>query len=419
MTFSHSEVESFIRIISVISCLCSLSVLLSYVVFPDLRQRTFMHIIFFMTLSDFMMNITSIMGFPANGTFLCSLQGAMQLYFAVASWFWTTSLSYSVYSIVINGRFKFNMTVAYIICWGVPLLLALLPLTTSVYGAPAVDYQWCVLLPKPNSPDWAVVFWSYVSFFGWLFLCIALMILWGVLVFRRLVWQKSALTMVVKQTYERVWLYPVMMIVCWSLNYFIIEFSETNTPLTVSLSMIFGICNGILAAIVFFAKNREIRHKWNQYLCNKKDADTTSSAAVGSTTGTRMTSPIEFFDLENENNANERFDDSGREETIVGGNGGEESCAIRESSAVSGESGSSNSDTFFANFLGFVGTGILRKGSNTSSQNSRVSNSVNNPINPINNTTANTSTTTRTANNNSMTNRETKSYELSFSWRKS
>lgn len=252
-----------------------------------------MRTIMYMSLAELLMNVTSMMGFPEDGSFLCWLQGLLQVAMAISSWLWATVLSFMIYRIVINGRFKFNMPVAHLLCWGLPVVLALLPLTTSRYGAAEVDYQWCVMVPRAGAPVWAVTFWSYASFFFWLFLCSALMLSWIILAYHRLVWQRSALTDIVIQTYDRVWVYPLLMICCWILNYVVVEFSDPPSALSVYLSMIFGVVNPVFSSVVFFCQNVEIRSRWQNYILGKPLAEQNFAE-------TRQ--PVDIFDVNNDEN---------------------------------------------------------------------------------------------------------------------
>lgn len=235
--------------------------------FHEMRRKIFMKLIFYISVSDFFMNISSAFGFPANGSILCYLQGTMELYFSLASWLWTTALCFAVFTIMWNGRLYIDMRFVHIICWGIPTLATFLPFITSTYGSPSPDTQWCLIVAKDGqSVDNYVKFWSYASYFFWLFLCIFLMLLWTAMVFGRLVWQQTVMSDVVKKTYSKLWIYPLFMLICWSLNYAIIQFSAAQSPLSVGLSMVCGISNGIFTSIGFFVKSEEARGRWYEYL---------------------------------------------------------------------------------------------------------------------------------------------------------
>lgn len=192
----------------------------------------------------------------------------MQLYFALVSWLWTLVLSYTIFCIISDGKVWLKMWQAYILCWIWPAILALLPLTTDKYssGDPAV--QWCLIVPRKDTPTGMTTFWAFASFFGWLFLCVALMSYWAILI--RFRYWYSILHEVVRKTYEKVWLYPVAMSLCWILNFLAVNIPPTNQdPWVVGLSMLFGVANGIASTLIFVCNNRDVHQRWVTYFSNK------------------------------------------------------------------------------------------------------------------------------------------------------
>eukprot|EP01035_Chromulina_nebulosa_P040064 gene40064-54163_t len=79
------------------------------------------------------MGISSF-SFPPGGSVLCWIQGIVQLYFTVCSWLWTLVLSYTIYSVIAEGKLWFKLWHVQSLCWIMPIILALLPLTTNTYG---------------------------------------------------------------------------------------------------------------------------------------------------------------------------------------------------------------------------------------------------------------------------------------------
>ena len=75
---------------------------------------------------------------------------------------------------------------------------------------------------------------------------------------------------VIRRTYDKVYLYPIAMMVCWTLNLICDNFLSIS-DLVVSLSMIFGIVNGILSALIFMLKSEEAKRRWQAYLFPPKD----------------------------------------------------------------------------------------------------------------------------------------------------
>jgi hypothetical protein len=92
------------------------------------------HIIVMMSLTDFIASIFVALGYRVNPV-LCALQGAATVFFFIASWLWTTMLSFQLYYLVRKGRAKLTIAGMHVAVWSVATLLLVLPLTTGVsYG---------------------------------------------------------------------------------------------------------------------------------------------------------------------------------------------------------------------------------------------------------------------------------------------
>jgi hypothetical protein len=192
------------------------------------------------------------------------LQGILQSYFAICSWFWTTILAYRIFAVVRHGSCQLNVYKMHLFAWGLPMILALIPITSNNYGSSNFDTQWCVLTRRGNNPYWLTQFWSYVAFFGWLFACIALMVTWQIMISYH--FRNSPMKAVVKRTYDKVYLYPVVMIICWVLNYWCDDIrTKDSGELLNALSMLFGISNGMFSALIFMFKSEEARRRWKAF----------------------------------------------------------------------------------------------------------------------------------------------------------
>lgn len=267
-----SNLEILIMVASLVSCLFSAGIIITILFFRNMQRGNFMPIILFMSISDFGMNSTSFLGFPSDGSALCWMQGIFQSYFAICSWFWTTILAYRVYTIVRYGQCNLTNFQMHTFAWGLPVILTLIPISTNNYGASEFDTQWCVLTRRGNNAAWLTQFWSYVAFFVWLFMCIGLMIVWQCLISYH--FRNSPMKEVVRRTYDKVYLYPVVMIVCWVLNYYCVDLHSRDAGKTLNaMSMLFGISNGIFSALIFMFKSEEARRRWKAYFYPPKEAN--------------------------------------------------------------------------------------------------------------------------------------------------
>jgi hypothetical protein len=79
---------------------------------------------------------------------------------------------------------------------------------------------------------------------------------------------------IVRRTYDKVYLYPVVMIICWVLNYWCDDIHSEDAGKTLNaLSMLFGISNGIFSAMIFMFKSEEARRRWKAYFFPPKEAN--------------------------------------------------------------------------------------------------------------------------------------------------
>jgi len=80
-TTNVGNLEIAIIALSIISCIFSSFVMLTYFMFKDLQNKVFMKLIFYISTADFFMNVVSAFGFPSNDSPLCWTQGLIISYF--------------------------------------------------------------------------------------------------------------------------------------------------------------------------------------------------------------------------------------------------------------------------------------------------------------------------------------------------
>ncbi|KAJ1440522.1 hypothetical protein B484DRAFT_443427 [Ochromonadaceae sp. CCMP2298] len=282
------SITTVVVAVSVFSCFCSACVIFTIMFFPQMRRGPFHQVIMYMSVADLGMNITSSFGFPANGSVLCWVQGSVQNFFAISGWFWTTLLAYRVYTLITHTRTKTSdsdnppmgtsimgisgiipllpalpIPNAHLIGWGLPALLSALPLITNNYGSPDNSKQWCQMVRRGQNPIWLTVFWSYASFFAWLFICILLMLVWMVRIWQK--YRHSMMKDVIRKTYDRLYLYPLVMCLCWGLNFACVEVTPNPSDEMVAFSMICGISDGIITSLIFAIKSEEAQKRWTNY----------------------------------------------------------------------------------------------------------------------------------------------------------
>jgi hypothetical protein len=262
-----------LQISSIISVVASGFVLLTFILFSDLRKKLFMQIITFISLSDFIGNLPYTTTYrPPDGDFLCSLEGFANLYFYPVSWLWTTMLAYFLYSLATVGKLPFSKPRIHIFCWGLPLMFTLLMLTTNPYGKESDWGNTTVCTYGGNTESGFI--WHLITYYCLWIVCVVSM---GVMYWRIDSIRASGTAAnlpILKLAMESLQLYPVIMFICWLPRVFTacIQFASLKFVGFRQLDLIsdvFKILHGLFAALVFFAKSREARLKWVSLLTCK------------------------------------------------------------------------------------------------------------------------------------------------------
>ena len=106
--------------------------------------------------------------------------------------------------------------ILHVVCWGVPLLVAVLPYTTNMYGKSDDDNTWCFITNRSNSPSWGRLFWVLCSFYIWLWLAVIINFALVFSVTKRLRAVSALNNDSIKSQITKLWLYPAVAIFCWT-----------------------------------------------------------------------------------------------------------------------------------------------------------------------------------------------------------
>jgi hypothetical protein len=254
---------------ALISCFLSLTVVITYLLFPRLQGKLFMKIITTISLCDCIANASELLGQPGNDD-LCATQAVLQQFFYPASWLWTVILTYLLYSLVAHGKISLAEWKMHLIVWGICIAITVLPLTTSTYGRHANDDNWCWIQVSSHRRGGfpAVVVWDYLTFDCVIYGCFFLMALWSILIFYKLSIQQIVPTETVTSALRTLILYPLVFFVCWFPNTTVLT-SGLDAPLG-SPRMVLIYClstwHGGLTAIIYFSNSSQSRSLWAQFL---------------------------------------------------------------------------------------------------------------------------------------------------------
>lgn len=170
--FSDSEETMISNIaagIAAVSLIGSLFIIVSYITFPELRSFAF-ELILMVAISDSLRSSSYVLSQTINSN-LCYPQAVLMTFGEVASILWVGSIAYTIHRIFLwDERLSIENThlVRYhIFCWGMAIILTILPSTTHDYESK--DAFWCWI--KFNT-DTGVI-WALVCYYipVWLILC--------------------------------------------------------------------------------------------------------------------------------------------------------------------------------------------------------------------------------------------------------
>lgn len=126
------------------------AVILTYLIFKDLRSLRYVELVFYVSLNDMIASVGLALGGSKNGSFVCTFQAFVTTMNYLSAIFWTTIISYQLWLAVHYSHTiqQGKMLLIHAICWGIPLLVTLLPLTTNEYGNADDESTWCFIRKK-------------------------------------------------------------------------------------------------------------------------------------------------------------------------------------------------------------------------------------------------------------------------------
>lgn len=256
-----------LQVVAIISLIGSSTVILTLVLFPDMRKKLFMQIIAFISIADFIGNLPYSTAYRPVGTSpTCKVEGFMNLYFYPVSWAWTTILVYFLYSLALFSKLPLSKLKIHLLCWGLPLFFTLMTLTTNTYGRADGSTEDTVC--SYSGPKLSGFLWHLLTYYGFWFVCVACMVAmyWRIIDLKKKDQVKNI--SILKLATDSLYLYPMIMFWCWLLRVITacIQFSGADSfygfALLNSFSDCFKILHGFCAAVIFFYKSAEARQRW-------------------------------------------------------------------------------------------------------------------------------------------------------------
>lgn len=251
-----------------IAAVASFFVCLTFFTFSELRCLRYVELVYYVAVNDMIASIGISLGNTKNGSAACWFQGIATNFNYLSAILWTTVITYQVWLVVCRKSVIKDLTFAHCICWGIPFVVTLLPLSTNTYANPDDDSGWCFVATRSNSPHWSELFWFVVAFYGWIWLAMVFNIFFIVTILYR-IYQMKEVPAKVNATIRKLFLYPIIITICWTpVAVWDLCTQVSNYPDSKSweafdsFCTIMAIAQGFLFACVFFGMNHTVRDCW-------------------------------------------------------------------------------------------------------------------------------------------------------------
>jgi hypothetical protein len=202
---------------SLLLCVLSFSILL--------RKRTSWtsehgKVLCYVAFSDILTSLGMSLGYVQEGSALCWMQTLLTNICPLWSILWTACIAYIVMKLVTEegseSKAALLPSTASWLCWGIPIVVTLLILTTNSYGCASFesDRCWCWIGLREESPSWSAEFWTYASFYFWVFLSLTSFVICFTYAWVHTEGSKRGNNVRMMMA-KRLLAYPIIIFVCW------------------------------------------------------------------------------------------------------------------------------------------------------------------------------------------------------------
>ena len=254
--------------VSILSMLSSLLILITGVLLPYQWNKTYMKIIYYIAIADFLTALGSSVGTPHNRSSSCYFEALVTNIFTLSSVFWCVIISYLLYYIVAKGK---SFPVDYkmhIVCWGFPVVVTLLPFINTNYGGVDDDGgSWCFIVDDDRSGSWDTTIWFWLAYYLWIWLSIIFILAINCIVMYKAKYQLKEETKIeVNAAIKKMVGYPLVIVLVWAVS----TAYDTLTVLFPGkkfegyavmkwLSTVYPCSQGFFIALVFFYVLNDVR----------------------------------------------------------------------------------------------------------------------------------------------------------------
>ncbi len=279
--------ETILIPIASLSVASSLSVVLTLVLFREMRAKFFMQIVAFISISDAIANFPYMMFYrPPTGNWFCTVEGLINFTFYPMSWLWTLSLVYHLYGVATEKSLpsKLGIRFTHVFCWGIPIVLSLAGLSVTKYKhSEPIGFEVCYVSNQTSA------IYHAIAFYG---LLLVVLLALGILTYKTWRLEQAQDAGSFHPSYailkDSVTLYPTAMVICWiphliAFSLYKVTFTSfANYEYLYFAVTILKILHGTFTAGIFFYKSESARRLWRKvfnckYSYNDDSRSSTSS----------------------------------------------------------------------------------------------------------------------------------------------
>lgn len=274
-----------------VSSVASFLVVLTYFVFPDLRKLRYVELCTYgefwqmfcircclldsyaifisliccivVAFNNMVGSLGMSLGQQDNGSLGCGFQAFASNANYLSAILWTTVIAYQVYLAVVHRTLIMDMTWIHVTCWGLPILVTLLPLIDVKYANSNDASAWCFF--HSSNPD-IQMFWQITGFYFWVVLS-QLTNITLIVLCEYQISQMVAVGDYILSTTRRLNLYPLVITICW-VPVSVYDLGEAKYR-DYRLATIMAILPGLILSVAFFVLNPYVTKRWKRWILDR------------------------------------------------------------------------------------------------------------------------------------------------------
>ena len=288
----YNEVNIIVIVFASLSMALCLSQIVTCIVFRrKLLSKTYIQVVFFMGISDFLGAMSMVASFK-DGSILCSIQGPLIIFSQCSAILWADCAVRILYLAVIHDRQPHEsngMRFYHLCCWGIPLLICTLLVSTTNIGRSADDdghFMYCWATSEEHSSNGTIIAWHTV-FFTVVWVSILYISFHFYIILHHVKFSYAESSPVIREAIAKLAAYPVIFVSCYSLIScrFVISlagasFRDVDYYVLDVFCDSLQVSQGLFTCIFFYTVNPNVLNLWRIHLYRSDSLASIGSAPI-------------------------------------------------------------------------------------------------------------------------------------------